>query len=89
MTHKRLEQIETRVVVTAHSIDYLEATLAEVKLRLKSNSSDFMYTHLVVIKDALEELLHRRRQEVGVPLVHPHPDPRCTCGPESRCSYCW
>jgi hypothetical protein len=42
-----------------------------------------------VIKDALEELLYRRRQEIGLPLVHPHPDPRCSCGPESRCSYCW
>lgn len=81
--------METRIVVTAHSIDYLKATLEEVKKWLSGPSNGFLATHLVVIKDALEELLHRRRQELGIPPVHPHPDPRCTCGPESRCSCCW
>lgn len=81
--------MENRIVVTAHSIGYLNLALAEVKRRLRVGSKEFLATHLVVIKDALEELLHRRRQELGIPLVHPHPDPRCTCGPESRCSYCW
>lgn len=80
--------METRIVVTAHSIDYLEGVLADVKKRIRLGSEEFLDTYLVVIKDALEELLYRRRQEQGIP-PHPHPDPRCTCGPESRCSYCW
>jgi hypothetical protein len=82
--------METKSIVTAHSIAYLESALEEVKKRLSGGSKEFLATHLVVIKDALEELLYSRRRMVWPP-VHPHPDPqhRCTCGPESRCSYCW
>jgi len=34
---------------------------------------------------ALSNPMNRKNEQP----IHPHPDPRCSCGPESRCSYCW
>lgn len=33
--------------------------------------------------------IERNKVVLAPVLVHPHPSPQCSCGPESRCSYCW